>query len=168
MKVTVIPAQVTTVEDKIMGSLGLSQLLLLIAPVFIGGGCYIFLPPFSDFHPYKYLLVGVLAVLCILLAIRIKGKLVASWIVVLLRYNLRPRLYVFNKNTAMFREQYEDVTPTEETTTKKETETNYHIPKLDFHTAAKVRDLIDNPERRLRFESTKKGGLYVRLTEIEE
>lgn len=168
MKVTVVPAQVTTVEDKIMGSLGLSQLLLLIAPVFIGGGCYIFLPPFSDFHPYKYLLVGVLAVLCILLAIRIKGKLVASWIVVLLRYNLRPRLYVFNKNTAMFREQYEDVTPTEETTTKKEMETNYHIPKLDFHTAAKVRDLIDNPERRLRFESTKKGGLYVRLTEIEE
>lgn len=168
MKVTVVPAQVTTVEDKIMGTLGLSQLLLLIAPVFIGGGCYIFLPPFSDFHPYKYLLVGVLAVLCILLAIRIKGKLVASWIVVLLRYNLRPRLYVFNKNTAMFREQYEDVTPTEETTTKKETETNYHIPKLDFHTAAKVRDLIDNPERRLRFESTKKGGLYVRLTEIEE
>ena len=168
MKVTVVPAQVTTVEDKIMGSLGLSQLLLLIAPVFIGGGCYIFLPPFSDFHPYKYLLVGVLAVFCILLAIRIKGKLVASWIVVLLRYNLRPRLYVFNKNTAMFREQYEDVTPTEETTTKKETETNYHIPKLDFHTAAKVRDLIDNPERRLRFESTKKGGLYVRLTEIEE
>lgn len=168
MKVTVVPAQVTTVEDKIMGSLGLSQLLILIAPVFIGGGCYIFLPPFSDFHPYKYLLVGVLAVLCILLAIRIKGKLVASWIVVLLRYNLRPRLYVFNKNTAMFREQYEDVTPTEETATKKETETNYHIPKLDFHTAAKVRDLIDNPERRLRFESTKKGGLYVRLTEIEE
>ena len=168
MKVTVVPAQVTTVEDKIMGSLGLSQLLLLIAPVFIGGGCYIFLPPFSDFHPYKYLLVGVVAVLCVLLAIRIKGKLVASWIIVLLRYNLRPRLYVFNKNTAMFREQYEDVAPTKETATKEEAETNYHIPKLDFHTAAKVRDLIDNPERRLRFESTKKGGLYVRLTEIEE
>lgn len=168
MKVTVVPAQVTTVEDKIMGSLGLSQLLLLIAPVFIGGGCYIFLPPFSDFHPYKYLLVGIVAILCILLAIRIKGKLVASWIVVLLRYNLRPRLYVFNKNTAMFREQYENVVPTEEIVSKEETEANYHIPKLDFHTAAKVRDLIDNPERRLRFESTKKGGLYVRLTEIEE
>lgn len=168
MKVTVVPAQVTTVEDKIMGNIGLSQLLLFIAPVFIGGGCYIFLPPFSDFHPYKYVLIGIVAILCVLLAVRIKGKLIASWIVVLLRYNLRPRLYVFNKNTTMFRENYDGVIPTEEVATKEEAETHHHLPKLDFHAAAKVHDLLDNPERRLRFESTKKGGLYVRLTEIEE
>lgn len=168
MKVTVVPAQVTTVEDKIMGSLGLSQLFLLIAPVFIGGGCYIFLPPFSAFHPYKYLLIGVVAVTCILLAIRVKGKLIASWIVVLLRYNLRPKLYVFNKNTAIYREQYETATPVEETAPKEQSETQRHIPKLDFQAAAKVRAVIDNPELRLRFESTKKGGLHVRLTEIEE
>lgn len=168
MKVTVVPAQVTTVEDKIMGSLGLSQLLLLIAPVFIGGGCYIFLPPFSDFHPYKYILIGIVALLCVLLAIRIKGKLIASWIVVLLRYNLRPKLYVYNKNTTMFRENYDNVIPVEEKVAKEETEANFHLPKLDFHSAARVRDLLDNPERRVRFESTKKGGLYVRLTEIEE
>jgi len=168
MKVTVVPAQVTTVEDKIMGNIGLSQLLLFIAPVFIGGGCYIFLPPFSDLHPYKYILIGIVAVLCVLLAIRIKGKLIASWIVVLLRYNLRPRLYVFNKNTTMFRENYDTIAPVDEGAKKEETKADYHLPKLDFHSAAKVRDLLDNPERRLRFESTKKGGLYVRLTEIEE
>lgn len=168
MKITVVPAQVTTVEDKIMGSLGLSQLFLLIAPVFIGGGCYIFLPPFSDFRPYKYVLVGIVAVICILLAVRIKGNLVINWIGILLRYNLRPKLYVFNKNTAAYREQHKTIAPTEKIAPNKTPERQHHIPKLDFHAAAKVRAVIDNPELRLRFESTKKGGLHVRLTEIEE
>lgn len=168
MKVTVVPAQVTTVEDKIMGSLGLNQLLLLILPVFIGGGCYVFLPPFSEFHPYKYVFMGIVALLCSILAIRIKGKIVANWIVILLHYNLRPKLYVFNKNTTLYREEYTPATPTEETIKKEETDIKRHIPKLDFQTMAKVHAVIDNPDLRLRFESTKKGGLHVRLTEIEE
>jgi len=168
MKVTVVPAQVTTVEDKIMGSLGLNQLLLLIAPVFVGGVCYIFLPPFSEFHPYKYILMGIAALLCSILAIRIKGKIVANWIVILLHYNLRPKTYVFNKNTALYREDYASAAPHEETAKKAETDTKRHVPKLDFHTMAKVHAVIDNPELRLRFESTKKGGLHVRLTEIEK
>ena len=41
MRTTVVPAQVTTVEDKIAGNLGLSQLLLLTLPVF--GGSALFL-----------------------------------------------------------------------------------------------------------------------------
>ena len=34
MRTTVIPAQITTVEDKIAGSLNLTQILILMIPVF--------------------------------------------------------------------------------------------------------------------------------------
>ncbi len=45
MKTTTVPAQVTTVEDKIAGSLTLSQLFLLIGPIFIASAIYLIIPP---------------------------------------------------------------------------------------------------------------------------
>ena len=41
MKMTVVPAQVTTVEDRIIGNLGFSQILLLIVPVFAAAGIFL-------------------------------------------------------------------------------------------------------------------------------
>jgi hypothetical protein len=74
MKITVVPAQVTTVEDKIMGSLSLSQLMILLLPVFIGAALFVILPPAMGSALYKYILIGILAVICMILSIRIKGK----------------------------------------------------------------------------------------------
>src|ERR1019366_4023701 len=106
MKVTVVPAQITTIEDRIAGNLSFSQLLLLAAPVFGGSALYIILPPTMHSAPYKLTVIAVLIFLCGLLAIRIKGKILLLWFVVLLRYNLRPRYYIFNKNCLAAREQY--------------------------------------------------------------
>src|SRR5947209_20569411 len=97
MKVTVVPAQVTTVEDRIVGSLGLSQILLLATPVFGGTMLYAILPP--NFHSaiYKLIVIALLFATCGLMAIRIRGKILLLWLIVMLRYNLRPRYFVFNK-----------------------------------------------------------------------
>lgn len=169
MKVTVVPAQVTTVEDRIIGSLGFSQLMLLVVPIFVGAAVFAVLPPAMGSSIYKYVIMGVLALICCVLAIRIKGKILALWLIVILRYNLRPRYYLFNKNVTTLRAQYE--TKHEEADQKKESthiQKTITVPKLGLPETAKVLATIENPAAKLRFETTKKGGLNVRLTEIEK
>jgi len=46
MKTTTVPAQVTTVEDRLAGNLSLTQLLLLVCPVFVSCLIYVVFPPF--------------------------------------------------------------------------------------------------------------------------
>lgn len=169
MRTTIVPAQVTTIEDRIMGSLGFSQLMLLIVPIFIGAGLFALLPPFLDGSPYKYTLITIVTTLCCSLAIRVRGKIIALWLVVILRYNLRPKFYLFNKNTATHRELYNTklIEPQEQKTTAR-LKRSITVPRLEFHETAKVLATIDNPASKLRFETTKRGGLRVRLTEIEK
>jgi len=169
VKATVVPAQVTTVEDRIMGSLGFSQLILLIVPIFIGGGLFVLLPPFMDGSTYKYIVIGIVTLLCIVMAIRIKEKLIAHWLVVMLRYNLRPTYYVSNKNTTAHREHY--ITKSSKPTHDQEkatTKTTRALPHLEINKAAQVYALINDPEANVRFEPTTKGGFNVRFTEIKD
>jgi len=167
MKVTVVPAQVTTVEDRIVGSLGLSQILLLAAPVFGGSALYIILPPVMHASIYKVVLMVAFLVLCGLLSIRIKGKILLFWLVVILRYNLRPRYYVFNKHSLHgrnFHEASRSAETKDETTDVKQRARR----KLSLSTAevANIQNLLDNPAANLSFE-TRKGYLYVRITEVK-
>ena len=169
MKMTVVPAQVTTVEDRIIGNLGFSQILLLIVPVFAGAGIFVALPPFISSAVYKYVIMGVVAMIFCVLAIRIKGKLVAFWLVTILRYNLRPKYYLFNKNVSTLRENYparKDQEQPEKTVTVVTKQVSRN--QLDIPTTARVLATIENPAAKVRFETGKKGGLHVRLTEIEE
>lgn len=168
MKVTVVPAQVTTVEDRIMGNLGFSQLMLLILPIFASALIYFILPPMMGSSIYKFVIMAIFAVLCGISAIRIKGKIVLLWAIVMARYNVRPKFYVFNKNTAAYREQYDTVKTESEEEQKDVAKPIIAIPKLDFHESAKLLAVMQDPASKLRFETTKKGGLNVRLTEIQD
>lgn len=169
MKVTVVPAQVTTVEDRIIGNLGFSQMLLLVVPVFASAALFVILPPFMGSAVYKFVLMGVMAALCCVLAIRIKGKILAAWIILILRYNLRPKYYLFNKNVSTLRENY---------STKQEKMEDAPVlvkdrPRpnrlqLDTPVTAKILATIENPAAKVRFETGKRGTLHVRLTEVEE
>jgi hypothetical protein len=167
MKVTAVPAQVTTVEDRIVGSLGFSQLVLVVAPVFIAAGLFAVLPPFMGSAVYKYVIMGILAFLCCVLAIRIRGKILATWLIVILRYNLRPKYYLFDKNVATLRENYPMRQEKEEVAPVKTKKQNIR-PRLGIPETAKVLAIIENPAAKIRFETGKKGNLHARLTEIEE
>ena len=169
MKVTVVPAQVTTVEDRIIGSLGFSQMLLLIIPIFVSAGLFALLPPFMESALYKYILMAILAFVCCVLAIRIKGKIIALWLVTILRYNIRPKYYLFNKNTTAHRLDYPPIIKPKEDNDPKKVETAQTSRyRLNTPETAKVLAAIENPAAKFRFETTKKGGLNVRLTEVEE
>ena len=168
MKVTVVPAQITTIEDRIVGSLGMSQLVLLIVPVILGGGLFITLPPSMHITPYKITLVVLLAAICATMAIRIKGRIVLLWLVTLLRYNLRPRYYVFDKRSQRGREQYRHAVA-HEPEVEKETKTRKKLKELRLSTAEiiQVERLLADPTANVFYATDKKGRLHVRFTEVK-
>jgi len=169
MRSTVVPAQVTTVEDRIMGSLGFSQLALLVIPVFIAAALFVILPPVMHSSAYKYAIMIIIGLLMGILAIRIKGKIILLWLITILRYNLRPKYYLFNKSTAALRDNLPANIQTEEDKVKPATKRDTaKLPRLTFHDATKVLETIQRQNSNLRFEMTKKGGLRVRFTEVEK
>lgn len=171
MRTTIVPAQITTVEDRIAGRLGLSQLLLLIAPIFGGSAVFVIFPPFFNYATYKVVLIVCVAVLSALLAIRIKGKILLSWAVVLIRYNARPKYYLFNKNSihardivtqaAMVMEEAEEKMPVAQPKRKV-------LPRLSTPERMRIEDLIANPTANLHVTTNKKGVLSVHLTEVQQ
>ena len=98
MRTTIIPAQITTVEDKIAGSLNMTQILILMFPVLGTAILYILFPPGMKLVLYKLMAVTLVVIVCVTLIIRVKGKIIAEWIGVVLRYQLRPKFWIYNKN----------------------------------------------------------------------
>lgn len=170
MKATVVPAQVTTVEDRVAGNLGFSQLILFAIPVFGGSLLYAALPPSMGASLYKLVIICIIAVVSTIFAIRIKGKILLLWMIILLRYNLRPKFYLFNKNTETFRENYSNhQLPSEQSDSQRTSKQSATLlPKLGLIESARAYATLDDPLRQLRYETNKKGVLYVRYTEIEE
>lgn len=168
MRTTIVPAQITTVEDKIAGNLGISQLLLLITPVFLGSAMFAVLPPFLGSAPYKLVLLVCLAVLCGTLAIRIKGKILLLWIVVVVRYNIRPKYYLFDKNDTHLRDLPHEVKAEEVEENTATQEENYPIlAQLPTAEVVKIESIITNPQANLYFKTNRKGKLSVRVTEVK-
>lgn len=166
MKTTIVPAQITTVEDKIAGSLSFNQLILLIAPVFLSGLAYIAIPPFTEFTMLKAFSIGILTIICMTLAIRIKGKLIMEWIVIKSRYNTRPRVYVFNKNDSYLRKKPvpEEVAVIEESVIEKIIE---DIPELHVKDLLHLESLVSDPRADFHIRTSKKGGLNVNIKQIK-
>ncbi len=165
MRTTVIPAQITTVEDKIAGNLNMTQVFILMAPVFFGAGVYVFFPPFFRFAVYKILTVAFVIVISLILSLRIKGKVVANWLIVLLTYNLRPKFYVFNKNDPYQREIYLPIASLKthkKAILKKSAKANNLSKDL-----TRLQKYIKNPKYALTLKPNRKGGVYVALNEIE-
>jgi hypothetical protein len=170
MKVTVVPAQVTTVEDRIAGRLGLSQLLLLAAPIFGGSALYIILPPAMHSSTYKLAIIISLMLICSTMAIRIKGKIILLWLIVILRYRLRPSYYVFNKNAVSGRDQPAKPTAqdNEAENENKTVKPRRTFPLLSTAEITRVQAIMENPAANIMFKATKKGGLNVLITEVKE
>ncbi len=166
MKTTIVPAQVTTVEDKITGNLGVSQMLLLVAPVFIGSLLFVLLPPFFSYAPYKVVLIAILVFLCIILSVRIKGTIVLNWIRLIAQYNRRPKYYVFNKNSLHLRQDDLVCETTEETAQQPQKGNLSFKEALPIPDAVSVEQLITNPSANFKLKVSKKGKLSVYLTEI--
>ena len=164
MKTAIVPAQITTVEDKIAGNLSLSQIILLAIPAFIAAAIYIVFPPTLQFVGYKLMLVGLASIIVASLAVRIRGKLVLHWLIAMTRFNLRPRYFVFDKNNLHLRD--DSFEPKQFVVNLPDAKP---VLKLvpDISTADKViiESMLDNPHAKVHFTSDKRGGLHVVITE---
>lgn len=167
MKTTMVPAQVTTVEDKIAGNLSLQQLLMLVSPLFISAALYAFMPPFIKFTPLKVFIGTVIFVLFATMAIRIKGKLLIEWIAIRARYNVRPKHYVYNKNDSYLRPESKVIVELEEKTQAEgKKHLLPHLPSLSAPELIRINEIITDPRANFNFK-TRKGKLNVHITEIK-
>jgi CBS domain containing-hemolysin-like protein len=165
MKVRSIPAQITTVEDKIAGNLSLTQIFLLMIPVFWLMLVYTVLPPYMHFSLYKLPIVLFIGIISLTLALRIKDKIALNWLVILLRYNTRPKYYLFNKNDAYMRTM--DIISVEKNKRKvkakaqvKEKENDVPVSLGDL---TRLEGLLVDPSYSFSIKSQKKGALYVAI-----
>lgn len=159
MRTTVIPAQITTVEDTIAGNLTLTQILLLLAPVLAATGIYAVLPEKMSFSVYKIVLTTIISLVFVILSIRVKGKIILSWLGVMIVYFSRPKHYLFDKNDSYCREEIVVMSKQKQphkqiasSKTKKSNDTE--VSNFDYQSA--IRDTDVN----LRF--TKKGLLLIK------
>ena len=168
MKTTMVPAQVTTVEDKVAGSLSLTQLILLCSPIFIGGAVYALFPPLLKISFLKLTIIILVTICLALMSIRLKGKLLINWIVIIGRYQLRPRFYLYDKNDLYLRKAYKSAAKSQ---VQKST-----LPVKKLQPAAAVlpikkiiplQSLINDPRSNFRFAISKKGSLDVHITEVK-
>ena len=163
MRSTVVPAQITSVEDKIAGNLTFVQVLLLIAAMLIGALLYLVLPPKLHFGSIKIALVSLELIFFASLALRVKGKIVADWLVLLLRFKFRPRIYVFTKNDVTAR----DIPSREPKKVAKPVAVPAKqpvlAPALSLSEKDQIGQLLDNPALTVRFAIAKKGGIDVSL-----
>ncbi len=165
MKVRNIPAQITTVEDKIAGNLSLTQIVLLMIPVFWFMVVYTLFSPFMHFAWYKVPLFLIFGLASLILAIRIKEKIILSWLVILLRYNIRPKYYVLNKNDSYLREmnlvslgKEKEKAKVKSFAKEKQSVTEKALAFRDF---VRLENLLSDPRISFSIKSHKKGGLHV-------
>lgn len=170
MRTTVIPAQITTVEDKIAGNLNLTQILILMVPVFWATIVYTVFAPAMHLAWYKIPLVLVVLFISLILSLRVKGKVLLSWILILLHYHLRPKYYLFNKNDSYLRHldlptfEKKPVKLFKFKAAKKQVRQTTHTWNIvDF---IKLERLIASSKYSMSFKSGKKGGVNVAFEQV--
>jgi len=157
MRTTIIPAQITTVEDKIAGSFNLAQILILMAPVLLTAIVYALFLPVMQFCAYKFLIIIVAAIIALILALRIKDKIVAEWLSLLISYQLQPKYYLFNKNDLTHRQLTVHPLVKEKIIKKKVSkkltvDPNWEMSLLE---SIKLQNLIDSGKVALRYQLKK-------------
>lgn len=167
MKTTVIPAQITTVEDKIAGNLNLTQIILLLSSLFVATFIYAVLPAKLSFSIYKIVLILLQFLAFGILSLRIKGRVILNWIFLLSSYYFRPKYYVFNKNDLFQREDI--ILPFEQ---KKTVRVKAFKKKKAKVKAVSLADFIKTQAalaniRSLSFKFDKKGGVDVAVSKIK-
>ncbi|MGH7238596.1 MAG: PrgI family mobile element protein [Candidatus Saccharimonadales bacterium] len=167
MKQTVVPAQITTVEDKIAGSLSLQQLMLLTMAVLTDFVIYAALPKPMKLTVYKLTVAAFVSCVLSLAALRVKGKILLLWAITIAHYNLRPRHYVFDKNDVYLRALSRSTKQTVQRAEPVSPKAKPATIKLDEEDKLKLADILSGQTVKLRFNSGRKGGLHVYISETE-
>ena len=159
MRTTVIPAQITTVEDRIAANLNLTQIVLLLASLFIATFIYATFPPKLAFSVYKIPLFLITFCTCGILALRIKGRVVLSWLFVLSAYYLRPKYYVYNKNDLTTRNIEFELSPARPKIVRAKAlrQKDTKSPRLSISDLIRLETILANPRTSFSVRFNRKG-----------
>lgn len=168
MRTTVIPAQITTVEDKIAGSLNLTQLMLLMVPVFWTTIVYTLFTPAMHVALYKIPLILAVLIVSLGLSVRVNGVVVFNWLFVILNYKLRPKVYVFNKNDTYLKDLDLPIEtkPVLKTAKSNQPSTAAAARKVNVKDFLLLQRFMKRRKMKLRYKSSAKGGLYVAFEHV--
>lgn len=170
MRASIVPAQMTTVEDKIAGNLSLQQAALIGMPVMFGFLSAALLPPSGKLVPYKIAMIAIVFIVCAPLAIRVRGVIVARWLIIFAKYCRRPRYYVFDKNSLYLRsDSHLDIATVEPEVVNNQKAEKFRpqsesLSPADF---AKLEQLAKDPRAGMKFLVGKRGELNVQITEVK-
>lgn len=168
MRVSIVPAQITTVEDKIAGNVSVQQAMLLGIPILFGFIIALVFPPSGQFVAYKIAIVITLFVICGSLAIRIRDRIVAQWLKLFVIYCARPEHYVYDKNSSYLRIPEVVEVPVQEEaggeSPKKLTFVQNNISPKEF---VRLEQFAMDAKAGIKYEVGKKGELNVRVTEVK-
>jgi len=168
MKTTVVPAQITTVEDKIAGALTLPQIVLLVIPMVFGALIYASILPKMHFNSIKMAILMTEFIFFGGMAVRINGKILGDWLIIFLRYSLRPRRYISTKEDLIHREialdNEKQIIVSEKKPLKKEFKAK---DPLSLKEELSIEKIFDNDELSVSIKPSKKGGLSVSFKPIK-
>ena len=168
MRISIVPAQITTVEDKIAGNVSVQQAMLLGIPILFGFIIALVFPPSGQFVAYKIAIVLALFAVCGSLAIRVKDRIVAQWLKLFAIYCARPAHYVYDKNSTYLRNVETLETFTREVVdiqpVKKPVIATNNVSPKEF---IRLEQFTTDLRAGMKFEVGKKGELNVHITEIK-
>lgn len=156
MKTTIVPAQITTVEDKIVGNLTFPQILFLVIPLITTCIIYLIVNPVLHLTIPKLIIIIFQFIIFPPLAIRFKGKTLASHLRTIAIYRRRPRIYIFTKNDIAGRDIETVITQQKEE--KIETKDQKEEPCI---TGENKQDRFELNYLNYRIQISKKGGIDV-------
>lgn len=143
-----------------------------MTPVFWTAIVYSLFIPQLKFAIYKLPVIGIVMVICLFLAIRIKEKLILNWLMVFATYNLRPKYYVFNKNDRYLRiMDIPSFAKRKNNQLKKSLALNQDASQtksVSLKELIRLDGMITNPKYTFSLKSTKKGGLNVAIHQTHE
>lgn len=169
MKVALVPAQVTSVEDMIVNGLTLKQLVILMLPVFLCGVSYTLIPPVFTFTSIKLIVLMILTPALLVLAIKIKGELILNWALVIMQYNMRPKFYIFTKNDYYLRESKRPYNNCVELVSDEITLHKRPVKKNDIRLREIVEfeKLVMKTNANVAVSANNAGGIHVSISEIK-
>jgi len=169
MKKSIVPAQVMTVEDQIFFSLTPLQLILMLAPLLIGFMLFLSIPPKLQFNEAKVIPIAFLEVVGMVLSVRVKGRILLYWLLLISKYNARPGHYTYNKNDLYLRN-----VPVDGDKDRAEPQPTGAVVKIEsgkqvltLAEVIRIEGILADPRAKVRYITGKDGRLNVVIQEIK-
>jgi hypothetical protein len=162
MKRTIIPAQITTVEDRFAANLTLSQLITLSSALFLDIFLFLILPKFAKLDTYKVVTFTLIDPVIAALAYRYKEDTLLNWLKLIHEYRSNTHIYIFDKNTDFNRPGDLDIETETEPTKQVKVVNEKPIP-MAIEDRVKAYKLLDQIDYEFKFAKSKGAEVNVQI-----